>query len=157
MITTNNSNALIVDANILISISSKEQDTFPIADSALKIYAQNGWEFFAPSVIVAESMFALCNKLKNGFLTQSEYEQAVDVFVDYMKFISTPNDESSLMKRAIEIRGTYGCSHSSDCLYIALAEELSQNRITEILTFDRGMKKQIANHTPTVTLNLLTI
>jgi predicted nucleic acid-binding protein len=61
------------------------------------------------------------------------------------------------MKRAIEIRGTYGCSHSSDCLYIALAEELSQNRITEILTFDKGMKNQIANHAPTVTLNLLTI
>ena len=74
-----------------------------------------------------------------------------------MQFISTPGDESALMKRAVEIRGTYACSRSSDGLYIAYAEELSKSRITEILTFDKGMKNQISNYAPTVTLNLLTI
>jgi predicted nucleic acid-binding protein len=157
MTPTSNPNAVVIDANILISICSKEQLTYPIADSAFKIYAQNGWDFFAPAVIVAEGIFALCNKLQAGVLTQAEYEQAIDFFVDYMQFIQTPIDESALMKRAVEIRGNYGCSRSSDGLYIALTEELSQTRVTEILTFDQGMKNQIANCTPTVTLNLLTI
>ncbi len=157
MTPTTNPNAAVVDANILISICSKEQDTYPIADTAFKNYAKNGWEFFAPSVIVAEGLFALCNKLQDGVLTQTEYDQAIDFYLDYMKFISTPSDESALMKRAVEIRGTYACSRSSDGLYIAYAEELSKSRVTEILTFDKGMKNQISNYAPTVTLNLLTI
>jgi hypothetical protein len=65
----NNPDAALVDANILISIFSKEQLTYPIADSAFKSYAQNRWEFFAPAFIVAEGMFALCNKLQAGVLT----------------------------------------------------------------------------------------
>ena len=157
MTPTTNPNAVVVDANILISICSKEQLTYTIADSAFKTYAQNGWEFFAPNVIVAEGMFALCNKLQAGVLTKTGYEQAIDFFVDYMQFIQTPDDEPSLMKRAVEIRGTYGCSRSSDGLYITLAEELSQSRVTEILTFDQGIKNQVANHAPTVVLNLLKI
>src|SRR6185369_7743793 len=157
MTPTNNPNAVVVDANILISICSKEQLTYTLADSAFKTYAQNGWDFFAPAVIVAEGMFALCNKLQAGVLTQTGYEQAIDFFVDLMKFIQTPDEESSLVKRAVEIRGTYGCSRSSDGLYIALAEELSQSRVTEILTFDQGMKNQIVNHAPTIALNLLII
>jgi predicted nucleic acid-binding protein len=157
MTPTNNPNAALVDANILISICSKERLTFPLADSAFKTFAQNGWDFFAPNVIVAEGMFALCNKLQAGVLTQTGYEQAIDFFAGFMQFIQTPEDESSLMKRAVEIRGAYGCSRSSDGLYIALAEELSQSRVTEILTFDQGIKNQIANHAPTVALNLLII
>ncbi len=157
MTPTSNLNAAIIDANILISICSKEQDTFPIADTAFKNYAKNGWEFFAPSVIVAEGLFALCNKLHDGVLTQTEYDQAIGFYVDYMQIISTPGDESALMKRAVEIRGTYGCSRSSDGLYVAYAEELSKSRVVEILTFDKGMKNQILNFAPTVTLNLLTI
>jgi len=74
-----------------------------------------------------------------------------------MKFISTPDDESALMKRAVKIRGKYACSRSSDGLYIAFAEELSKSRVAEIVTFDKGMKNQISNYAPTVTLNLLTI
>jgi predicted nucleic acid-binding protein len=157
MTPTSNPNAVVIDANILISICSKEQDTFPIADTAFKTYAQNGWEFFAPSVIVAEGMFALCNKFQSGVLTQNEYDEAIEFFIDYMQFISTPSDESALIKRAVEIRGSYVCKRSSDGLYIAFAEELSKTRIAEIVTFDQGMKNQIANYAPTVTLNLLTV
>lgn len=157
MTPTSNPNAVVVDANILISICSKEQLTYPIADLAFKAYANNGWEFFAPSVIIAEGMFALCNKLQAGVLTQTEYDRAIDFYLDYMQFIQTPNDESALMKRAVEIRGTYGCSRSSDGLYIALAEDLSQSRITEILTFDQGFANQIKNNAPGINLNLLTI
>jgi len=57
--------SMIRTANILISICSKEQLTYTLADSAFKTYAQNGWEFSAPNVIVAEGKFALCSKFKN--------------------------------------------------------------------------------------------
>jgi predicted nucleic acid-binding protein len=153
----NKPDAVVVDANILISLCSNEQHTSPLANTAFQTYAQKGWDFFAPNVIVAEGIFALCNKLQAGVLTQTEYERAIDFFVDYMQFIQSPQNESSLIKRAVEIRRNYGCSRSSDGLYIALAEALSQNRVTEILTFDRGMKNQIANFSPNITLNLLTI
>ncbi len=151
------SKAVVIDANIIISISSKEAKTFRIAENAFNKYAADGCEFFAPSIIVAEGMFALCNKLKDGILTQNTHDKAVESFTDYMKIIETPSDESSLIKRAVEIRGTYGCSRSSDGIYIALAEELSQNRTTEPLTFGKGMQNQIVSHAPTVNLNLLTI
>ncbi len=148
---------VIIDANIIISISSKESNTFRIAENAFNKYATDGCEFFAPNVIVAEGMFALCNKLKDGILTQNQHDEAVESFIDYMTIIETPSDEYLLMQRAVEIRGTYGCSRSSDGIYIALAEELSQTRTTELLTFDKGIQNQIANLAPAVTLNLLTI
>lgn len=153
----NNADAVVVDACILISIASKEQDTSPIAEQAFEVYVNNGWEFFAPSVIVAEGMFALCHKLQSGVLTQTEHDQAVEYFLDYMTIIETPTDESALMKRAVEIRGNYVCKRSSDGLYIAFAEELSKSRITELLTFDKAMRNQVANYTPAITLNLLQI
>lgn len=150
-------NAVVIDANVLVSICSKEQDTYPIADPAFNAYAQNGWEFFAPSVVIAEVLFALCVKLQSSALSQTEYDQAVDFFGDFMQFISTPDDEAALIKRAVEIRGSYVCKRTSDSLYIAFAEELAKTRVVEIVTFDDGMKNQIANYAPTVNLNLLTI
>ena len=70
-----------------------------------------------------------------------------------MQLISTVDDETALIKRAVEIRGSYGCSRSSDGIYIALAEELSKTRTTEILTFDQGFKNQLINNAPTDRLN----
>lgn len=149
-------NAVVVDANILISICSKEQNTYPIADSVFSAYARHGWEFYAPNVVVAEVLFAMCVKCQSGALTQSEYGQAIDIFTDCMQFVGTPDDESSLIKRAAEIRSGYTCKRTSDAFYIAFAEELSRTRISEIVTFDKGLKPQIAKYAPTVTLNLLT-
>ena len=150
-------NLLVVDANILISISSKEALTHTIAESELKTYAHNGWEVVAPHIIVAEGMFALCQKFAAGVLTQLDYEKAIDDFNNYLKAIEMPLNDAVLMKRAVEIRENYGCSRSSDGLYIALAEELSKTANVEILTFDKGFTNQIANNAPTVKLNLLTI
>ncbi|MCA1622949.1 MAG: hypothetical protein LC768_12045 [Acidobacteria bacterium] len=75
-----------------------------------------------------------------------------------MTAVSPPeNGEASLIKRAEEIRKSYGCSRASDSLYIALAEELTATRPTELLTFDKGFINQAAKNAPTVRINLLTI
>jgi predicted nucleic acid-binding protein len=152
-----NLDTLIVDANILISISSKEALTHKIAERELKTYVNNGWELVAPHIIVAEGMFALCQKLTAGVLTQLDYEKSVDDFNNYLSIIEMPLSDAVLMKRAVEIRKNYGCSRSSDGLYIALAEELSKTRNVKILTFDKGFINQIKNNAPTVKVNLLTV
>ena len=152
------SNAVVVDANILISLCTKETLTFQTAENAFTNYVKNGWEFFAPNVIVAEVIYVLCQKHSNGILTSIEHEEAVEFFENYMTAISPPeNGEESLIKRAEEIRETYGCSRASDSLYIALAEELTKTRTTELLTFDVGFANQISKNAPTVQINLLKI
>ncbi len=100
-------------------------------------------------------MFALCQKLTAGVLTEAEYEKAIESFLDYMTIISTPDNETDLVKRAVEIRESYGCSRSSDSLYIAHVEDLAKTRIAELLTFDRGMINQAAKTAPTVTVKVL--
>jgi predicted nucleic acid-binding protein len=57
----------------------------------------------------------------------------------------------------LKYRDGYGCSRSSDGLYIALAEELVNTYDTEIVTFDKGFINQAAKNAPTVKVNLLTI
>lgn len=150
-------NDIVVDANVLIAICSKEQDTYPLADAAFDQYAQNGWEFLAPNIVVTEVLFALCVKLQSGAITQAEYDQAIELFRDLMQIITTPDNEASLIQRAVEIRGSYDCKRTSDGLYIAFAEELGRTRVAAIVTFDKGFKNQIANAMPAVSLNLLSV
>ncbi|MDQ3713705.1 MAG: type II toxin-antitoxin system VapC family toxin [Acidobacteriota bacterium] len=150
--------AVVIDANILIAICSKEQQTYQTAKDAFDEYARQGAEFFAPNVIVAEVLFVLCRKLDAGILTAAEHEKAVEFFQDYLTIISlSPDGEAALVKRAEEIRSAYGCSRTSDGLYIALAEELAKNRPTEFLTFDAEFTNQVAKNAPSVKVNLLPI
>lgn len=91
-------------------------------------------------------------------MTKQEQEEAMEFFKNYMTAISPPEDgEVSFIERAEEIRETYGCSRVSDSLYIALTEELTKTRTTELLTFDKGFVNQSAKNAPTVQINLLTI
>ena len=151
-------NAVVPDANILIALCSKEQTTFQTVEKAFDKYVRDGWEFFAPNIVVAEVLYVLCGKLSQGILTVREHEKAVEFFTDLMTAVSPlENGESSLIKRAEEIRKNYGCSRASDSLYIALAEELTKTRTTEILTFDKGFVNQAAKNAPTVKVNLLII
>ena len=150
-------NTVVVDANVIVSICSNERLTNPIAEAAIDSYAQAGWQFAAPSVIIAEVLFALCVKQQSGILTQAEYESAVESFNDLMLVVSVSDNESVLIKRAVEIRANYECKRSSDSLYIAYAEWLSSSGIVELLTFDAGIKNQIAKSAPTVKLNLLKV
>lgn len=121
-----NNNAAVIDASIFVSIASKEAATYLIAESAFDLYAKNGWEFFAPNIVVGEVLFALYHKFTAGVLTEIEHEKSVESFLNLMKNIQTPDDETDLVKRAVEIRETYGCSRSSDGFYIALAEDLAK-------------------------------
>lgn len=148
--------AVVVDANVLIGICANEQNKVALATSAMRGYAANGWNFYAPGVIVAECLFALCGKVQNGVLTFDEHEQAINWLRTYMKdFLPPPNGDASLIARAEEIRSGYSCRRSADSLYIALAEEMSQSVPTELLTFDADLPKQAAKNAPAVKVNLL--
>lgn len=150
--------AVIPDANVLIALCAKEKDKLQTAEAAFKNYINKGYEFFAPSVLVAEVIFILCQKFAGGSLTQPEYEKSITAFKYYLNFISlSPNGEASLLDRAVEIRDGYGCSRSSDGLYLALAEELAKTYDTEIVTFDKGFINQSIKNVPTVKVNLLII
>ncbi|MDX2043359.1 MAG: type II toxin-antitoxin system VapC family toxin [Acidobacteriota bacterium] len=121
-------------------------------------YANNGWAFFAPNVIVSEVLYVLCQKFQDGMLTETEYDESVEDFQDQLSGIrSLPNGDFSLIKRAKEIRQNYGCSRSSDSLYIALAEELATSHNVELLTFDTGFINQAAKNAPAVKVNLLPV
>jgi len=148
-----NQNAVVTDANILISVCSKEP-TAASVKTALENYAKNGWEFFAPNNIVAEVLYILCQKLQNNLLTPKSYDEAIENFQDQMKITQTP-DDTQIIKRAKEIQKGYGCSRSADSIYIALAEDLAKSRIVELLTFDKGMINQAAKTAPTVTVKVL--
>lgn len=153
MILANNPNALITDANVIISVCSKEP-TATVTKSALESYALNGWEFFAPNVVTAEVLYVLCRKLQNGLLTTKTCDEAIENFQDQMRFTKTPND-AQFIKRAREIQNDYGCSRSADSIYIALAEDLAKTRTAELLTFDKGMINQAAKGVPTVRVKVL--
>lgn len=150
--------AVVSDANVLIALCAKEKDKLKTAQNAFDDYIAKGYEFFAPSVLVAEVIFVLCQKLADGSLTQPEYEKSIKAFKFYLGFIElSPNGEAALLDRAVEIRSGYGCSRSSDGLYLALAEELAATYDTEIVTFDKGFINQAAKNAPTVKVNLLKI
>ena len=153
-----NSNTVVIDASVMIAICAKEQNKQITAKDALEDYVAKGWAFHAPNVIVAEVMYILCLKLQDGSLTPALYEKAVENFHDQaINFLSPPNGDASLIKRSKEIRQGYGCSRSSDSLYIALAEELAISGNAEILTFDKGFINQVAKSAPTVKVNLLPV
>lgn len=148
--------AVVPDANVLIGICAKEKDKHKTAETAIEDYLNKGYEFFAPNVIVAEVIFVFCQKLAAGLLTEIEYDKAVESFKNYLSFFNlTPSGEASLVDRAVEIIRGYGCSRSSDCLYLAVAEQLSKNYDTELLTFDKGMVNQAGKNAPTVQIRLL--
>ncbi len=150
--------AVVVDANILIAICAKERHTQQPALTALADYAKQGATLFAPNVLIAEVLYILCQKAAQNSLTLVAYQQAMHEFTDYLKTIKPPpGGEASLVTRAEEIRRGYGCSRTSDGLYIALAEQLTTSWMVEILTFDNGYLNQATNTAPSVKVNVLTI
>jgi predicted nucleic acid-binding protein len=81
--------AVVVDANVLISICSNET-TLSTAANALANYASLGCSFHAPNVIVSEVLYVLCVKLQSNLLTPKAYERAVDDSEDEMRVIALP-------------------------------------------------------------------
>ncbi len=155
--TSSPAGAVVVDANISVAVTAKETDKQPQASARLAHYTALGYEFFAPGVLVSETLYVLCKKLEKATLTPATHAQALADFHTFLSFIQAPpNGEIALVLRAEEIRGNYTCRRSADGIYVALAEELSATRPTVLLTFDEDMVKQAARNAPTVTVELLT-
>lgn len=152
---TISSKVAIPDANIPIALCAKEPKQSK-AEKALKDYADDGWEFYAPNIIVAEVLYVLCQKHRAGTLTDKAYKEAVENFQDQMKAVKTISD-ADLIKRAFEIQQSYGCSRSADSIYIALAEHLTKSSTVEIVTFDGGLVNQAAKNAPSVKVNVLPV
>ncbi len=150
--------AAIIDGSVAVAVSARETDREQKANVELLRLSAAGYAFYAPGVIVAETLYILCGKLQSGLLTPAEHAQAILDFETLMQNILPPPDgESSLVARAEAIRTSYGCSRSADGIYIALAEKLAIDRPTIILTFDQDMHKQAARNAPTVKVQLLTV
>ncbi len=112
--------AVVIDANVLIGICTKETKE-QSARPALADYVAKKWKFHAPNVIIPEFLHIACKKVDEGKLTVAEYETAIDDFNDYMMVVLTPpNSDAPFIKRASEIRKGYGCSRSNDAIYLAL-------------------------------------
>src|SRR3712207_5894567 len=97
---TSSAGAVVVDANILISICAKEQATYVMTKAAFEYYATRGWAFYAPGVIVSEVLYTLCGKLQGGILTRTEHSEAVEFFRNYMSVIfPPPSGDASVIAR----------------------------------------------------------
>ncbi|MCW3094937.1 MAG: hypothetical protein JWL77_555 [Chthonomonadaceae bacterium] len=148
--------ALVLDANVVIAISSKETGRDALATAEITNYVNLGYQLYAPGVIVAETLFVLCGKKNSGSLSLADYATAVVTFERVMaSVLPPPNGDVSLIQRAEQIGNGYGCSRSADGIYIALAEELTATGPTELLTFDQGCPNQAAANAPTVTVKVL--
>ena len=94
-----------IDATLLIALCARELDKIAAAEREMERYAQEGYDFYAPGVILAESLFVLCRKLQDSILSALDHANAIDDLRDYMTIInSPPNGDGSLVARAEQIR-----------------------------------------------------
>jgi predicted nucleic acid-binding protein len=148
--------AVVVDASVLIAVAAKEVGSYPVALAQMKRYQQDGWVAYSPSVMISESLYALCRKLETGVLTGAQHARAIRrLRLTLRAILPPPHGDASLTIRAEEVRSGYGCSRSADGLYIALAEQLAQTGPTELVTFDAGMQSQASSMAPGVIVRLL--
>jgi predicted nucleic acid-binding protein len=63
---SNPQGSVVIDANVLIAICSKEAGRHIKAEDRLKHYGQQGWHLYAPGVIVAETLYVLCGKYQSS-------------------------------------------------------------------------------------------
>lgn len=149
--------AVVIDASVLISLCSKEPGTYLVALAQMRDCRRNGAVSHGPGVLISETLFALCRKLQNAILTPQQHARAIQHLLIRMQgILPPPNGDAALIERAEQTRGSYGCSRSADGLYIALAEELTRTRPTELVTFDQAMPAHAAAAAPSVTVRLLT-
>lgn len=149
--------AVVVDANVPIATVANEPGE-PKATAAVNHYLSQGYAFYAPGALLAETLYVLCGKLQTGILTKAEHAQAIQELHLFMRLVkSPPSGEGALLLRAEALRGTYTCRRSTDGIYIALAEALAATYPTVLLTFDERMSKQATSKAPSVTVQLLTI
>lgn len=150
--------AVVIDANVIIAICAKEAGKEPLALAEMARYSSQGYQFYAPGVLIAEVLYVLCGKEQSGTFTPADYTLAMTELKNLASgILPPPQGEAALVRRAATIRMSYGCSRASDSIYLALAEELTQIRPTVLLTFDQGIPNQAAKNAPTVTVQVLIV
>ena len=156
MIHLNSPRQVVLDASVLVGLCAKEPGKIAVILAILHQYSAEGALLYAPHLIIMEVLYVLCKQVHEGALSAAEHATAI---IQLQLFITRvqppPNGDASLIARAEEIRQGYGCSHSADSMYIALAEQLAALGPAELLTFDAGQKTQAQAMAPTVTVNLL--
>lgn len=146
----------VIDASVVVALCCREPGRYDVARKLLSRLATDGTEFYAPSVIVAEGLHTLCQKQNVGVLTPQEHVAAVQSLRTRMKSIlPPPHGDVSLIERAERLREGFGCSRSSDALYIALAERMGQQGQTELITFDRELQRQVQRNAVAVNVCVL--
>ena len=95
---------VVVDANIFIAICSREPSE-ATARAALSDYSERNFGFYAPSVILAEFLFALCRKLQDGIIDANSHKKALEDFNSSFlpAILPPPNGDESLLLRAEEV------------------------------------------------------
>ena len=149
--------AVVVDASILVALCAREARGYAAARQQMRQYAHSGFVAYAPNVMIAETLYALCQKLQNARITPEQHARFIrHLRVRMRGILPPPLGEAVLIERAEQIRGSYGCTRSADSLYIALAEHLAQTRRTEFVTLDTAIPAWAASAAPSVTVRLLT-
>ncbi len=146
-----------IDSNVLIAICCKEAGRHALADAELVNYATRGYQFFAPGCIVSECLYVLAQKVdRHQTLTPAEHAAALADLCTYMGMLQAgPSGDFALTARSEQIRSGYGASRSADGIFLALAEELTAMRVTEVLTFDTELPNQARKNAPTVAVRVL--
>ena len=141
----------------MIALCAQEPQRYTAVSVEINSYAQAGSLFYAPNIIVGETLYALRRKLTDGTLTAAEHAQAVKSFEARMTAVlPPPGGDDSLILRADQICMGYGASRSADALCLALAEaQTALYPNTRLLTFDRDLPKQAARNAPGIAIHLL--
>lgn len=148
--------SVILDASFVSGLCDKEPSKFREAQELLRMRVEAGCTLHAPHLLVMECSYVLCRKLYAGTLTAAEHAAAVANFQSMAQIINFPGGgDAALSDRAELMRSGYGCSRSADSFYIALAESLAAQQISEILTFDIGQQRQATAVAPSVIVTLL--
>ncbi len=84
--TQTSAGAVVIDANVLVAICSKEPGEVT-AKAALSHYTAKNWAFYAPGAILTEVLFILCRKLHEGVIDATKHKKAVEEFNDYMNWL----------------------------------------------------------------------
>ena len=149
--------SVTIDANILIALCAKEVDKYDTADAELtRATLGPGLYFMCRASSWPSACMSCARNVRITLFHPMKHAAAVSDLGTYMGMIlPPPQGEQSLIARAEQIRSGYGCSRSSDGLYLALTEELAGAGPAELLTFDSGLESQAKATAPSVVVRLL--
>lgn len=146
-----------LDASFVVGICAREPKKLVQAQTELGQRIAAGYSLHAPHLMLMEAAFVLCKKQQASEFTPAEYAAAVINLQTFSASLTFPSGgDMTLLVHAEQMRQGYGCSHSADAFYIALAEQLAALGPSELLTFDAGQQKQAAAVSPSITVTLLT-